>query len=302
MSATASWRAWSCTIRLVVEDGGHLPAAVEELRVILDQVDRAASRFRADSALSWANAHAGTPVAVPRILVELVQAALGAAEQTAGAVDPTMGSVLQRWGYDRDIADIFPDGPAVCSTVPTTTWRQVRLHPAMGLLTVPVGAGLDLGATAKAFAADLAARTLQQRFNTAVVVELGGDLAVAGDRAGGWPLVVAEQECGAGQLIMLHRGGLATSTRTVRRWRRGGRVVHHIIDPRTGAPAQGCWRTVSVGAESALAANTASTAAIVLGAEALGWLGKRDLAARLVHTDGHVVTTAGWPTELAAVS
>src|SRR5664279_3743138 len=85
---------------------------------------------------------------------------------------------------------------------------------------------------------------------------------------------------GPGQTITLHRGGLATSTTTVRRWRRGGRLVHHIIDPATGAPAEGCWRTVSVAADTALAANTASTAAIVLGEQAESWLCQRHLAAR----------------------
>jgi thiamine biosynthesis lipoprotein len=89
----------------------------------------------------------------------------------------------------------------------------------------------------------------------------------------------------------------------VRRWIRGGRSIHHIIDPRTGAPATEVWRTASVHSQSALAANTASTAAIVLGEDALPWLTKRNLAARLVANDGHVQVTAGWPVQpLAAVA
>jgi thiamine biosynthesis lipoprotein len=161
---------------------------------------------------------------------------------------------------------------------------------------------LDLGATAKSFTADLAARTLAARFLTPVLVELGGDLAVAGHRPGGWPIQVAEREGADGQAIVLQHGGLATSTTTIRRWRRGDQRVHHIIDPRTGAPAAGPWRTVTVAASSAVAANTASTAAIVLGVAAPDWLREQGLAARLVGNDGEVSTIGDWPTVTAVAA
>ena len=295
MSAARCWRAWSCTVRVACDDERSVDAAAAELAAILERVERAASRFRTDSALSKANAYAGTPVAVPRDLADLVGAALDAAEQSGGMVDPTIGASLLRWGYDRDIADVRSSGPPVRASVPTSTWRQVRLERGVGVLTVPPGTVLDLGASGKAFTADYAARTLHRRFHTPVLVELGGDLAVAGRRAGGWAVRVAEREGGPGQTIVLHEGGLTTSTTTIRRWQRGGRIVHHIIDPRTGAPADGCWRTVTVAAGSALRANTASTAAIILGEEAESWLRARNLAARLVHRDGHLITTPGWP-------
>ena len=95
--------------------------------------------------------------------------------------------------------------------------------------------------------------------------------------------------------MLLRYGGLTTSTTTVRHWTRGGVVMHHIVDPRTGRPADGPWRTATVAAPCALAANVASTAAIVLGDEAAGWLERRGIAARLVHRDGTVHWTEGWP-------
>jgi thiamine biosynthesis lipoprotein len=88
----------------------------------------------------------------------------------------------------------------------------------------------------------------------------------------------------------------------VRTWQRGGQTLHHILDPSTGRPADGPWRTATVAAPCALAANVASTAAIVLGAEALDWLSVRGLAARLVAQDGTITTTAGWPPVLQAVA
>jgi thiamine biosynthesis lipoprotein len=298
-SHTFTTRAWSCTMRLVVDDASALSAASADLSALLDRVEAAASRFRGDSALSIANSRAGRPSPVPSLLVDLVDVALTAAAQTDGLVDPTLGRVMNRLGYDRDISQV--DGAGDELAVPVThSWRDVRLHRTAGLLTVPTGAALDLGATAKAFTADLAATTLAQRYGTSVLVELGGDVAVAGDRRGGWCIEVAEREGAAGQLIVIKDGGVATSTTTIRHWRRHDANLHHIVDPRTGAPAAGPWRTASVFARSAVHANTASTAAIVLGDDAPQWLEQRGLAARLVNRDDAVVTTSGWPVTVKA--
>jgi thiamine biosynthesis lipoprotein len=99
----------------------------------------------------------------------------------------------------------------------------------------------------------------------------------------------------ADQQVALASGGLSTSSTTVRRWRRRGGDAHHIVDPRTGAPAAEHWRTVTVAAATCVDANIGSTAAIVLGAEAERWLADAGLPARLVAAGGGVRTTAGWP-------
>ena len=293
--ATYTGRAWSCTVRLVVADRTTLVAATGDLKALLSRVEHAASRFIESSELSVANERAGKPTAISPLLVELVQAALAAAHRTDGAVDPTVGAVMCELGYDRDIADIARSGAAVTPHPAPARWREVRLDRTVGLLTVPVGTALDLGATAKAFTADLAARTLSRRYGTQVLVELGGDIAVSGAPGAGWPIMVAERDGGDGQVVLVRSGGIATSTTTIRHWDRGGRRQHHIVDPRTGAPAAGPWRTATVHAASALEANTASTAAIVLGERALPWLRANCYCARLVDTDGRVSATAAWP-------
>lgn len=294
MTASFVGRAWSCTVRLVVDDDRALRPASEDLHALLDDVDAAASRFRPDSELARANARAGRPVVVSRLFADLVAAALRIADHTSGAVDPTLGRTLADLGYDRDISEVG-DGPGARTRRAAHDWRDVRLDQAAGLLTVPRGTALDLGASAKAYTADLAAATLARRYDTAVLVELGGDVAVAGHRPGGWCIAVAEHEHGDGQLVTLRSGGLATSTTTVRQWRRSGYVVHHIVDPRTGASADGPWRTASVAAHDALHANAASTAAIVLGEDAPNWLRHHGYAARLVARDGSVRTVSAWP-------
>jgi len=96
-------------------------------------------------------------------------------------------------------------------------------------------------------------------------------------------------------VIAIRSGGLATSSTAARRWRRGGDVLHHILDPRSGLPAAPVWRTVSVAAGTCADANTASTAAIIRGEAALAWLAELALPARLVAESGAVVTLGGWP-------
>ena len=287
--------AWSCTIRLVVERESALVPAGRNLVALLERVDLLASRFRPDSALSRANANAGRPVPIPRLLVDLVAVALDAATQTRGLLDPTVGLRMCELGYDRDILLLHSNTDQPGTQVATVRrrdarrdWRHIRLHRDAGLLTVPAGTALDLGATAKAYIADQAARALSARYETGVLVELGGDLAVAGVRPGGWCISVSERAGDAGQLVRLDHGGIATSTTTIRHWDRDGQRRHHIIDPRTGAPADGPWRTATVFAPTALAANVAATAAIILGQQAERWLTARHLAARLVDQDGRI--------------
>jgi thiamine biosynthesis lipoprotein len=135
-----------------------------------------------------------------------------------------------------------------------------------------------------------------------VLVSLGGDVAVAGEPPiGGWSIQLADDHAappdGPGPVVAIHSGGLATSGTTVRRWRSGRIELHHIVDPRTGRPAVTPWRTVSVAAASCVDANIASTAAILLGPAAEGWLLGRQLPARLVDTAGATVRVAGWPSE-----
>jgi thiamine biosynthesis lipoprotein len=166
---------------------------------------------------------------------------------------------------------------------------------------------LDFGATAKALAADRAARGAASYLGYGVLVNLGGDVAIAGPSpAGGWPVRVTDDQASGfeapGETIALAGGGLATSSTTVRRWGSGGEDLHHIFDPGTGKPAAAHWRAVSVCAATCVDANTASTAAIVRGADAPAWLAAASLPARLVGAEGGVVRVGGWPDPAFAVA
>ncbi|MFE3187885.1 FAD:protein FMN transferase [Nocardia sp. NPDC059240] len=355
---------WSTSARVVVTDAAVLGAARGLVRAHLAAVDMACSRFRADSEVRALARSAGQPVGVSALLAEHVRAALIAARETGGDVDPTVGAAMNGLGYDRDFSLLLPaasnrqphkmiqahaahdhasqdqvahgqaaqdqaahgqaaqdkaarreagqneagqneavrreaDEPDVSRVrvvaAVRADWTAIALHDQV--LTVPAGVLLDLGATAKALAADHCAALVADRFGCGVLVSLGGDMATAGPApADGWQVLVEDRPGEPRSRIMLPEGaGLATSSTLRRRWWRGGSLVHHIVDPRTGVAADPAWRTVSVAASSCLAANVAATAAIVRGTDAVAGLRGSGLPARLVRRDGRVLALGGWP-------
>jgi FAD:protein FMN transferase len=301
----ADWVALGTSAHLVVTDPASITVAREVVERLLSAVDLAASRFRPDSELSGLNRATGQWVAVSPLFAQLLLVARNAAEWSDGLVDPTVAAALVELGYDRTFALVQPDGPPLMFTACAAPgWRQLEVDDEGQRARVPRGVQIDLGATAKALAADLCATGVAQAAGCGVLVSLGGDIAVAGAApSGGWPVEVSDLSDPdlpadvPGQIVALHAGGLATSSTRARRWRRGGSLLHHLIDPRSGLPAAGPWRTVSVAAATCVQANAASTAAMIMGAPAAGWLGRRSFAARLVAHDGTLTHVGGWPTQ-----
>lgn len=303
MIAAADWTAWTCAVRVAVTDPSALDRAREATAAVMAAVDRAASRFRSDSELAALGAAAGSWTAISPLLTELLTAALRAARLTGGDVDPTVGGSLCGLGYDRDLALVSPEGDLAVRPAPG--WRTVELDVPRHRIRVPAGTQLDLGATAKAQAADRAARAAARATGAGCLVAIGGDLAVAGSPpAGGWRVRVEEvtgdpdgPPTGPSTVITVYDGGLATSSVRARRWQRSGLQLHHVVDPRTGLPPVSTMRTVSVAAGSCTDANIVSTAALVRGHDAESWLRALHLPARVVRLDGSVLTVGGWPAE-----
>jgi FAD:protein FMN transferase len=305
MAATARFEALGTGAVVSVTDEGSLSEARELLAGELAAVDRACSRFRDDSELVHANACAGTPVRISPLLADAVRVALEAARSSNGLVDPTLGANLRAAGYDRTFSLVRERETWQISAVPArrASWRDVHLDETTRMLLIPTGVELDLGATAKARASDRAAARIAEVTSCGVLVSVGGDVAVAGPAPnGGWSIRIADDNAAEldtpGPVVAIATGGLATSGVAVRRWATDRGEAHHLIDPRTGHPAVTPWRTVSVAAASCVAANTASTAAIVLGTDAPAWLVQQGLPARAVRTDGAVLTICGWPAEV----
>jgi thiamine biosynthesis lipoprotein len=326
--AVADRDALGTTARLAVWPPENLIGMLAVVDDELAALDAQASRFRADSEISLLHACGGGSHRLSDGLAEVIRTALAAAAWTEGRCDPMVGGALIRIGYDRDFGRIEPSyAPLSPDLGPAVNWQAVRLRG--NELTIPAGALLDVGATAKGLGADrAAAAAYASAGDGGVLISLGGDIAVAGrPPAGGWPVLIADEhrqiraarnlarpdgEAGPGaqqtwsrspgeadpaiaQQIRLGKGGLATSSTTCRRWTRAGRVMHHIVDPATGMPAGGPWRTITVAAASCAEANAAATAAIVAGADGPGWLTDQGLPARLIGHDGQISLTGGWP-------
>ncbi len=295
---TADWSLWSTSAHLVVTDGRLLDRA----RALVDEqtalVEEASSRFRQDSELMRIGEQLPHGVAVSGTLAALIRAAMMAAQLTDGAVDPSLGRALDALGYDRDIRLVFDDdGPVRAVASERPGWERVTLDGSV--LTVPAGLALDLGATAKAVAADRAAQRIHGELGVGALVSLGGDIATAGRAPrDGWQIDVQDLPDDPACRISLGGGtAVATSSTQRRTWRRAGRTMHHIVDPVTGMPAPSLLRSASVAGPSCLVANALSTAAIVWGSSAPRRLAQHRLPARLIAADGSVIVMGGWPSE-----
>jgi thiamine biosynthesis lipoprotein len=255
-------------------------ASAAELRAIEElfaERERRFSRFVDGSELNEVNARAGRVVRVSREFAEMVALALVAAQETDGLVDPTLGSAVEAAGYDRDFALLHDDGPPLAAERGCP--RSVRLVGRQ--LRVPAGVRLDLNGVVKGRTVDDALAL----FDGDGFVSAGGDLAARG----GVDVALPD-----GDAVRLVRGGLATSGTDRRRWTKGGRVEHHLIDPRTGSPSTSPWKQVTVCAATCTGADVAAKAAFLLGDDGPAWLDAVGLAGRFVAAGGACVSSRGW--------
>jgi FAD:protein FMN transferase len=230
--------------------GRAVGAALRAVQDEFARLEALLSRFRPDSELSRLNRERSID-ASPE-LRELVELGLEARERTGGRFDPTLHDALVAAGYDRTFDRLADDG---AETPPPAGGGEVSVSGTRVVLGP--NASLDLGGIAKGYAADRCAARLAA--HGPALVNAGGDLVVSGPRADG-PWTVAVDLPERALTLALERGGLATSGRDRRRWRRDGEERHHLIDPRTLRPADGGPVSVTVAASSATAAEVAAKA------------------------------------------
>ena len=293
-----------CEHTILTLDSAALAPGAELAESVVEELDLVASRFRPDSEVSRIAERAvsvDVVVVVSPLLGGCVEAALHAADITDGLVDPTVGRAVAACGYDADLevvrgrpTDLGAGDGAPVGVVPG--WRTVGYDARTRLLTVPGGSLLDLGATGKAFAADVIAARLAEQLPGGFLVNLGGDIAVSGELPGdGWEIGVEDHHGVTRQVVVSRGQAVASSSTQLRRWTHGAEQRHHILDPRTGRTAASVWAQVSCAGVSAVEANAASTAAVILGTDAPAWLQGRGVPARLDGVTGGVVVTPGWP-------
>lgn len=256
------------------------------------QVEAELSRFRPDSGLSRLNAAAGGPAQrVSPLLCTMLQAALQAAEDSDGLFDPTILPALRRAGYDRsfDLLAVAPapGPPAAAQPAATQSWRQVRLDAAASTVQLPAGLAIDFGGIGKGWTVDQVAVELSPW--GAALVDAGGDMRATAPPGGEpWPVAVQDPFDDSRDLLVisLASGAIATSSVGRRRWDLHGQSMHHLIDPRTGRPAESDLHTVTVLAPTAVEAEVAAKVALLLGRHAgRRYLEQRRLAGVLVGVD-----------------
>lgn len=256
------------------------------------------TRFDPASELSRLNAAAGRPMVVSPFLFEVLAIARRAAEATDGLFDPTLLGPLEAIGYDRDFADLAA-GAAPTPPDPgwpaSGGWRSMRLDRDGRSVTLPAGSGLDLGGLAKGMAVDAALGLLSGRKIRSAAVDAGGDLGVVGRPPGAEAWQIAVEAPDGERVVSLTSGALATSSVWRRHWRQAGVTRHHLIDPRTGLPAEGPVRSVSVAAPTCAQAEVAAKAAFLLGPDAGSrFLGQRALPGLFLLSDGSEYRAGPW--------
>lgn len=273
------------------------------VRTLFAEWEQTLSRFLPESELSQLNEHAGIPTAVSDLLYTVLATALTAAQATQGVYDPALLDQLIQVGYDRTFDDLptaqAPDFDPIIPGEPGGRWRGIKVDPIYRRVTLPAGIKLDFGGIAKGMAVDAALEQLRQNGISPALVNAGGDLAVLGlpPAAEQWPIAVPGQK----QMwtIPLLSGAVATSGIARRHWWQGNRLRHHLIDPRTGLPAESDLWSVSVVADRCEQAEVAAKVAFILGSrQGTEFLRNHHIPGILVHEDGTWQTVEPWPTHL----
>ena len=300
-----SFSVWGTSALVMTMDANALGAARKILDGVLAEVEQAASRFREGTEILSLNAAAGMgPVVVTPMLFDLVAHAIFAANLSDGACDPTVADSLLALGYDQDfdsLGNAELQSRALGPVSPAPGVSGIVLDESASTISLPSNVHLDLGSTAKARAADLAAAAIYEQTGSGCLVDLGGDLRICGPvPVGGWAIGIVEStrthsDDDVQETIGVNGGGVASSSNAVRHWKRGDQDLHHVIDPATGWPAKRIFRLITVAAPTCVEANALSTAALVWGEDALFELPQRSIAARLVREDGTVERVGGWP-------
>jgi thiamine biosynthesis lipoprotein len=293
------FRAMNTKVELFVSDleQTRLFGAAEE---VFHTMEARLSRFLPDSELCHLNERSGQETQVSSVLFDILLQAQRFNRLTGGAFEPAMLSELEAAGYDRSFERVelwSGDRPSGAVAPEAFSISQVRLDTEKRSVRVPAGLRIDLGGIGKGYTADAAARVMQPARD--FVVNAGGDLFASGSGpdGDGW-LVNLTDPTGAADgiaLIRLYDEALATSTTAVRRWHRGERLFHHLIDPRTRLPAESGVLSVSVVAKTATRADVFAKVALLLGPDdGTRFLRKHDAYGLFVMNDGRLLNTPGW--------
>jgi thiamine biosynthesis lipoprotein len=266
------FRAMNSTIVLAAEGRPELVAkGFQAAQEFIEESERRLSRFSAQSELCQLNSTPGRWFPASPALFELVKLARHYYQQTNALFDPSILPELKQAGYDRSMDEIRAQG----AVAHETEWQRqkigfdkLRLAEQSRQIWLPAGMEIDLGGIAKGWIAEQAARILA-RYAAACAVNAGGDMYLIGtpEDQSAWEIALEDPRDPEQTLASLYvpSGAVATSSIAKRSWRQGGRLRHHLIDPRTGQPADTDWLSVTVAAAQATTAEVYAKVLLIAG-------------------------------------
>ncbi len=279
---------------LIAAQGLSAQDGMRAAREYIEAGERRFSRFKQESELSQLNRSAGQWFDASPEMMTLLQTARQFFQLTDGIFDPTILPDLMRMGYDRSMDEIRAGNSVVPTSAsartPKADFNEMELDLNSSRVRLPQNMQLDFGGIGKSWIVDHAA-ILLSRYSEACAVNAGGDMRFIGRSpiGLGWPVGLEDPRDPAQALahMTISHGAVATSSITKRTWRQGDAIRHHLIDPRTGAPAQSDWSCVTVIADEAVTAEVFAKAILIGGPAEAGKLSaKTELVYLVVDREG----------------
>ena len=253
-----------------------------------------------ESEISEINRNAGIkPVAVSAETYNLIEKALQIAAETEGALDISVGPLVEEWGIGTEEAHV-PSKETIHDLLSVVNYRDVELHYGNRSVYLPKnGMRLDLGAIAKGYAADEAVKSLEQAKVESGIIDFGGNIIVFGSKRGGdlWRVGIQQPDNSRGRyfgILEIETGAVVSSGTYERYFSRNGIRYHHILNPVTGYPAQNNLDSVTIISDSGTEADGYSTAVFVMGLEAgISFIKNREDLEAVFVTKGKKVYVTG---------
>lgn len=266
-----------------------------------EQWEESFSRFRLTSELSQLNRLPGIPMKVSEDFFDVAMLALNMESRTNGQITPTILNALETAGYTESFEKLTEQTWAVLNQpylVENTGGREIQLNESSRTITLGYGTKIDFGGFAKGWAAHQTMLRLKKY--APVLVDAGGDISISEPLTDGtpWPIGVADpvnKEVDL-DLLMIEKGGIATSGRDYRRWKMNNLQQHHLIDTRSNKPAQTDVMASTVIAENVMEAEMQAKMGMILGSEdGSTWLNSQPgIDYLLVLENGLFIKSAGY--------
>lgn len=240
---------------------------------------------------------------VTKSTAELLKNALSVCSRTSGALDISVYPIVRAWGFTTDAYRV-PDDAEIAALLPFVDYTKVVYNESTGEVTLPQGMEIDLGSVAKGYAGQQAANLLREEGVTSALLNLGGNVQTVGSKPDGsaWQIGIKDPKTGEPMMVIAVRDkAVVTSGGYERYFEQDGKTYWHIMDPKTGHPANSGLLSVSIIGEDGMLCDGLSTSLFVMGLEkaAALWAESDDFEAVFVTTDGDVYITSGLKDDFA---